>query len=64
MSQATLLEIRPSTKKIVFDWEQIFSYSKKHQSLSVRFDASLEYGGEETALTPMENVLASFSCLR
>jgi putative redox protein len=35
--------------------------SEKRKGLSVRFDASPEFGGGETALTPMENVLASLA---
>jgi uncharacterized OsmC-like protein len=59
---ATLLEIMSSTKKIVLDWERNFQLvAKNEKGLSVRFDASPEFGGEETALTPMENVLASLA---
>ena len=49
-----------STKKIFLDWERNYRLiAKNEKGLSVRFDASAEFGGEETALTPMENVLAA-----
>ena len=51
-----------STKKIFLDWERNYRLiAKNEKGLSVRFDASTEFGGEETALTPMENVLASLA---
>ena len=51
-----------SSKRIVLDWEQNFRLiAKNEKGLSVRFDASPEIGGEETALTPMETVLASLA---
>lgn len=46
--------------EIVLELEQNFRLvAKNEKGLSVRFDASSKFGGEETALTPMENVLAS-----
>jgi putative redox protein len=49
-----------SVKKITLDWEKNYRLvAKNEKGLSVRFDASPEFGGEGTALTPMENVLAS-----
>jgi len=46
--------------EIVLELEQNFRLvAKNKKGLSVRFDASSKFGGEETALTPMENVLAS-----
>ena len=35
--------------------------AKNEKGLSVDFDAPKEHGGEETALSPMENVLASLA---
>jgi putative redox protein len=49
-------------KKIILDWEKNYRLvAKNEKGLSVRFDASPDFGGEETALTPMENVLASLA---
>ena len=51
-----------NTKKIVLNWKGNFRFeAKNQQGLSVSFDASLKYGGEETALTPMETLLASLA---
>jgi putative redox protein len=51
-----------AVKKIVLDWESNYRLvAKNPKGISVRFDASPEFGGEETALTPMENVLASLA---
>ena len=47
-------------RKIVLSWKKNFRFEAKNEKgLSVNFDASSKYGGEETALTPMETVLAS-----
>lgn len=35
--------------------------AKNEQGITVKFDAPKAYGGEETALSPMENVLASLA---
>jgi len=35
--------------------------AKNEKGLTVRFDAPIPHGGEETALSPMENVLASLA---
>ena len=35
--------------------------AKNEKGLAVKFDAPLTHGGEETALSPMENVLASLA---
>jgi len=51
-----------STKKIFLEWEKNYQLvAKNEKAISVRFDASPDFGGEETALTPMENVLASLA---
>lgn len=51
-----------SVKKINLQWEKNYQLvAKNEKGLSVRFDTSTEFGGEETALTPMENVLASLA---
>ena len=51
-----------SVKRIFLDWESNFRLvAKNEKGVSVRFDASPEFGGEGTALTPMENVLASLA---
>ena len=49
-------------KKIVLKWKGKFRFEAKNEKgLSVNFDAPVKYGGEETALTPMETVLASLA---
>jgi len=51
-----------SVKKIVVDWKgNLRLEAKNEKGLSVQFDAPKEHGGEETALSPMENVLASLA---
>jgi len=46
-------------KRIVLDWKGNFRFEAKTQKgLSVLFDAPAEYGGEDTAPSPMETVLA------
>ncbi len=46
-------------KKIVLNWKGNFRFEAKTQSgLRVNFDAPSKYGGEDTAPTPMETVLA------
>ncbi len=52
----------PSTKKIVLNWLGNYRFTAKNEKgLSVNFDAPRQFGGEETALSPMENVLASLA---
>jgi putative redox protein len=52
----------PSVKKMVLDWQGNYRFrAKNEKGLSVNFDAPLPNGGEETALSPMENVLASLA---
>jgi putative redox protein len=51
-----------SVKKITLEWEKNYQLvAKNEKGISVRFDASPEYGGEETALTPMETLLSSLA---
>jgi putative redox protein len=46
-------------KNIVLNWKGNFRFEAKTDSgLSVNFDAPSKYGGEDTAPTPMETVLA------
>jgi putative redox protein len=48
-----------TNKKIVLNWKGNFRFEAKNEKgLSVTFDAPAKYGGEDTALTPMETVLA------
>lgn len=52
----------PSVKKIVVTWKGNYRIEGRNEKgLSVAFDAPREHGGEETALSPMENVLASLA---
>ena len=49
-------------KKIVLNWKGNFRFeAKTEKGLLVSFDAPTEYGGEDTAPTPMETVLASLA---
>lgn len=51
-----------SVKKMVIEWEGNYRLvAKNEKGISVNFDAPKEHGGEETALSPMENVLASLA---
>ena len=51
-----------STKNIVVEWEgNLRLTAKNEKGMSVNFDAPIPHGGEETALSPMENVLASLA---
>jgi putative redox protein len=48
-----------STKKMVVEWKgNLRLEAKNEKGLTIQFDAPKEHGGEETALSPMENVLA------
>jgi len=52
----------PSVKKMVLYWQGKYRFmAKNEKGLSVNFDAPIPNGGEETALSPMENVLASLA---
>ena len=47
---------------MVVTWKTNFQLEARNEKgLSVKFDAPIEHGGEETALSPMENVLASLA---
>jgi putative redox protein len=47
---------------MVLNWKNNYRLEAKNEKgLSVNFDARIEHGGEETALSPMENVLASLA---
>ena len=51
-----------SLKKMVLKWKKNFQLEARNEKgLSVKFDAPIEHGGEETALSPMEYVLASLA---
>jgi putative redox protein len=50
------------TKKMVIDWRNNYRFvAKNEKGLTVDFDAPIHFGGEESALSPMENVLASLA---
>jgi uncharacterized OsmC-like protein len=47
---------------MVLDWQGNYRFIAKNEKwLSVNLDAPTPNGGEETALSPMENVLASLA---
>ena len=49
-------------KKIVLNWKGNFRFeAKTEKGFSINFDALAKYGGEETAPTPMETVLAGLA---
>jgi putative redox protein len=51
-----------SVKKMVLEWKGNYRLEARNEKgLSVNFDAPIPHGGEETALSPMENVLASLA---
>lgn len=51
-----------SVKKMVIKWKTGYQLEARNEKgLSVKFDAPISHGGEETALSPMENVLASLA---
>lgn len=51
-----------STKRMIVEWQGNYRLeAKNEQGIIVKFDAPKAYGGEETALSPMENVLASLA---
>ncbi|MEJ5327781.1 MAG: OsmC family protein [Candidatus Bathyarchaeia archaeon] len=51
-----------SVKHMVLEWHGNYRLEAKNEKgLAVKFDAPKVYGGEETALSPMENVLASLA---
>ena len=47
---------------MVVEWKTNYQLEARNEKgLSVKFDAPIAHGGEETALSPMENVLASLA---
>lgn len=51
-----------SVKRLIVDWHGNYRLEAKNEKgLAVKFDAPKAHGGEETALSPMENVLASLA---
>jgi len=51
-----------STKRMTVEWKgNLRLEARNEKGFSVKFDAPLVHGGEETALSPMENVLASLA---
>ncbi|MCX8150736.1 MAG: OsmC family protein [Candidatus Bathyarchaeota archaeon] len=51
-----------SIKKMIVEWKGNYRLEAHNEkSIAVKFDAPKEHGGEETALSPMENVLASLA---
>ena len=53
-------------KTIILDWKGYLRFDARNEKgVSARFDASKENGGEGTALSPMETLLASLAaCTR
>jgi len=51
-----------SSKKMVIEWKgNMRIEGRNEKGLAVNFDAPIKHGGEETALSPMETVLASLA---
>jgi putative redox protein len=51
-----------SEKKMTLDWKTNYQLEARNEKgISVKFDAPISHGGEEKALSPMENVLASLA---
>ena len=51
-----------SVKKMILEWKTNYQLEARNEKgLSVNFDAPIEHGGEETALSPMEYVLSSLA---
>lgn len=51
-----------SEKKMTLDWKTNYQLEARNEKgISVKFDAPISHGGKETALSPMENVLASLA---
>ena len=47
---------------MILEWKTNYQLEARNEKgLSVKFDAPITHGGEETALSPMENVLASLA---
>jgi putative redox protein len=50
------------SQKMIIDWKgNYLLVAKNNKGLTVSFDAPLLFGGEESALSPMENVLGSLA---
>lgn len=50
------------SKKMGIDWKGNYRLvAKNEKGVTVNFDAPIPFGGEESALSPMENVLASLA---
>jgi putative redox protein len=48
--------------KMIIDWTSKYRFvAKNEKGLAVNYDAPIPFGGEESALAPMENVLASLA---
>ena len=51
-----------SIKKMVLEWKTNYQLEARNEKgLSVKFDAPIAHGGNETSLSPMEYVLASLA---
>jgi len=51
-----------SSKKMVIEWKgNMRIEGRNEKGLTVNFDAPITHGGDETALSPMETVLASLA---
>ena len=51
-----------SEKKMIINWKTNYQLEAQNEKgISVKFDAPISHDGEETALSPMENVLASLA---
>jgi putative redox protein len=51
-----------SEKKMIVDWKTKYQFEARNEKgITVKFNAPTIHGGEETALSPMENVLASLA---
>ncbi|MCW4029626.1 MAG: OsmC family protein [Candidatus Bathyarchaeota archaeon] len=52
----------PNRKKIVLDWKGNFRFeAKTEKGLKINFDAPIDHGGEASAPSPMETLLASLA---
>jgi len=51
-----------SVKKMILEWKTNYQLEARNEKgLSVKFDAPIDHGGEETVLSPIENFLASLA---
>jgi putative redox protein len=52
----------PFSNKVVLGWNGNYRLTAKNaKGLTASFDAPISFGGEESALSPMENVIASLA---